>query len=34
MRQALDAALKGVALGDYAEKHKELKVALETWPNA
>ncbi len=34
MRQALDAALKGVALEDYAEKHKELKVALETWPNA
>ena len=34
MRQALDAALKGVALEDYAEKHKELKAALETWPNA
>jgi len=34
MRQALDAALKGVALEDYAEKHTELKAALETWPNA
>jgi ribulose-bisphosphate carboxylase large chain len=34
MRQALDAALKGVALEDYAEKYKELKAALQTWPNA
>jgi ribulose-bisphosphate carboxylase large chain len=34
MRQALDATLKGVALEDYAEKHTELKAALETWPNA
>jgi ribulose-bisphosphate carboxylase large chain len=34
MRQALDAALKGVTLEDYAEKHKELKAALQTWPNA
>jgi ribulose 1,5-bisphosphate carboxylase large subunit-like protein len=34
MRQALDAAMKGVALEDYAQKHKELKAALETWQNA
>jgi ribulose-bisphosphate carboxylase large chain len=34
MRQALDAALKGVSLMDYAKKHEELKAALETWPNA
>jgi ribulose-bisphosphate carboxylase large chain len=34
MRQALDAALKGAALEDYAKKHRELKAALETWPNA
>jgi ribulose-bisphosphate carboxylase large chain len=34
MRQALDATLKGIALEDYAEKHTELKAALETWPNA
>jgi ribulose-bisphosphate carboxylase large chain len=32
MRQALDAALKGAGLAHYAEKHKELKAALETWP--
>jgi len=31
MRQAVDAAMKGVALAEYAEMHKELKAALETW---
>jgi ribulose-bisphosphate carboxylase large chain len=31
MRQAVDAAMKGVALAEYAVKHKELKAALETW---
>lgn len=31
MRQAVDAAMKDVALAEYAETHKELKVALETW---
>jgi len=33
MRQAVDAALKDVPLNDYAKKHKELKAALETWPD-
>lgn len=31
MRQALDAALKGEKLEEYAEEHKELKVALDKW---
>ena len=31
MRQAVEAAMKGVALPEFAEKHKELRVALETW---
>jgi ribulose-bisphosphate carboxylase large chain len=31
MRQAVDAALKGKTLEDYAETHKELKTALELW---
>ncbi len=34
MRQAVDAALKGVTLAEYSRKHKELKAALETWKNA
>lgn len=34
MRQAVDAALKGVNLVEYSRKHKELKAALETWKNA
>jgi ribulose-bisphosphate carboxylase large chain len=32
MRQAVDATLQGIPLNTYAEKHKELKGALETWP--
>ncbi|MCJ7699019.1 type III ribulose-bisphosphate carboxylase [Candidatus Bathyarchaeota archaeon] len=32
MRQAVDATLQGIPLNRYAEKHKELKRALETWP--
>jgi ribulose-bisphosphate carboxylase large chain len=31
MRQAVDATLKGETLEEYAEAHKELKVALELW---
>ena len=31
MRQAVDATLKGQTLEEYAEKHKELKTALEQW---
>jgi ribulose-bisphosphate carboxylase large chain len=31
MRQAVDAALKHVALGKYAKDHEELKIALQTW---
>jgi ribulose-bisphosphate carboxylase large chain len=33
MRQAVDATLQGIPLNKYAEKHKELKEALETWPS-
>lgn len=33
MRQAVDATLHGIPLNKYAEKHKELKGALETWPS-
>jgi ribulose-bisphosphate carboxylase large chain len=33
MRQAVDAALEGKALEEYAETHKELKTALELWKN-
>jgi ribulose-bisphosphate carboxylase large chain len=32
MRQAVDATLQGIPLNRYAEKHKELKGAMETWP--
>jgi ribulose-bisphosphate carboxylase large chain len=31
MRQAVDAALKHVALEKYAKDHEELKIALQTW---
>ncbi|MGQ9551718.1 MAG: type III ribulose-bisphosphate carboxylase [Candidatus Bathycorpusculaceae bacterium] len=31
MRQAVDAALKGVALREYAKKHKELEIAQQMW---
>jgi len=31
MRQAVDAVLAGETLKDYAEKHEELKKALDTW---
>ena len=34
MRQAVDATLQGMSLDKYAEKHKELKGALETWRGA
>jgi ribulose-bisphosphate carboxylase large chain len=33
MRQALDAALEGISLEEYAKTHKELKLALEKWPS-
>jgi ribulose-bisphosphate carboxylase large chain len=33
MRQAVDATLQGIPLDMYAEKHKELRGALETWPS-
>jgi ribulose-bisphosphate carboxylase large chain len=31
MRQAVDAALKGKTLEEYAKNHKELKTALKLW---
>jgi ribulose 1,5-bisphosphate carboxylase large subunit-like protein len=31
MRQAVDAALKGVTLEEHAKTHIELKAALEQW---
>jgi ribulose-bisphosphate carboxylase large chain len=31
MRQAVDATMEGKKLGEYAETHKELKVALKLW---
>lgn len=31
MRQALDAALEGVPIQEYAQDYKELRVALEQW---
>lgn len=30
-RQAIDAMIKGKDLNEYAENHKELKIALERW---
>lgn len=31
VRQAIEAALKGIPLEEYAEEHKELRRALEKW---
>jgi ribulose-bisphosphate carboxylase large chain len=31
IRQAIDAVMKGIDLKTYAEKHKELKIAIEKW---
>ncbi len=31
MRQAIEAAMKGISLREYAEEHSELKMALERW---
>jgi len=31
MRQAVDAALRGIPLRKYAEKRRELEIALQTW---
>jgi ribulose-bisphosphate carboxylase large chain len=31
MRQAVEATLKGTKLEEFAQTHKELKGALETW---
>ncbi|MFQ6105494.1 MAG: RuBisCO large subunit C-terminal-like domain-containing protein, partial [Candidatus Hydrothermarchaeaceae archaeon] len=31
MRQALDAALNGIKLQEYAEEHRELNKAIEQW---
>lgn len=31
MRQAVDAAMQGISLEEYAKAHKELKAALELW---
>jgi ribulose-bisphosphate carboxylase large chain len=31
MRQAVDAKMKGIPLKEYAETHKELRIALEMW---
>lgn len=31
MRQAVEATLEGMSLKDFAEKHAELRAALETW---
>jgi ribulose-bisphosphate carboxylase large chain len=31
MRQAIDAALQGATLADYAPEHRELAQALEVW---
>ena len=31
MRQAVDAAIEGIKLSEYAKKHNELKAALEIW---
>ncbi len=33
MRQAVESTLQGRALEQHSEDHKELKLALETWPN-
>ena len=31
MRQAVDATMQGLSLKEYAETHKELRIALEIW---
>jgi ribulose 1,5-bisphosphate carboxylase large subunit-like protein len=31
LRQAIDAAVKGVKLEEYAKEHEELGVALGVW---
>jgi ribulose-bisphosphate carboxylase large chain len=31
IRQAIDAAINNIPIQKYAEKHKELKLALDTW---
>jgi len=31
IRQAIDAAMQGIPLDEYAKDHKELKAALEAW---
>jgi ribulose-bisphosphate carboxylase large chain len=31
MRQAVDAALKGIPLSEYAKAHRELEIALQMW---
>ena len=31
MRQAVDAALKGIPLSEYAKTHRELEMALQMW---
>jgi ribulose-bisphosphate carboxylase large chain len=30
-RQALEAALEGVSLQEYAKNHRDLEVALDKW---
>ncbi len=32
MRQAVDAAMKGIPLKEYAKDHPELAKALKKWP--
>jgi ribulose-bisphosphate carboxylase large chain len=34
LRQAVDAVMAGLSLEEYAEDHKELGKALETWSGA
>jgi ribulose-bisphosphate carboxylase large chain len=31
MRQAMDAAVKGVPVEEYAMDHEELKLAIQKW---
>lgn len=31
MRQAIDAAMEGISLKEYSEKHKELAIAVKQW---
>ena len=32
-RQAIEAALQGISLKEFAKMHSELKLALEKWGN-